>query len=340
MKKNQLTSLWRAIVLLTAVFFFFACKPSGNNDPTDPASLPVVHIGAATNVTSTAASIIAWVTPNGSNTAISFEYKNSTEATYHVKALGTTYSGKDSIKVTFDFSDLVANSEYSIRVRVTNKAGEVLSGNSEFTTYIVKDYDGNSYHVVRIGNQLWLQENLKTTHYANGDAIETQPIRYWTDHTASYYCYYNNDQATGNVYGALYNWNAANDTRGFIVGYHLPSAVEFTTLQSYLGGAPLSALKLIEGGYTHWVDLGLKGTINSSGFTALGAGIVFTGLGTGPIFSGIKSMTCFQSSTNWKENGFFTSFFIQPGYDVSSGGDATLGGSLKTDGNSIRLLKN
>jgi len=35
----------------------------------------------------------------------------------------------------------------------------------------VKDFDGNIYQTVNIGPLVWMTENLKVTHYRNGDAI-------------------------------------------------------------------------------------------------------------------------------------------------------------------------
>ena len=36
----------------------------------------------------------------------------------------------------------------------------------------VTDYDGNQYNTVKIGNQCWIKENIRTTHFADGTAID------------------------------------------------------------------------------------------------------------------------------------------------------------------------
>ena len=115
------------------------------------------------------------------------------------------------------------------------------------------DYDGNFYQTVQIGNQVWMTENLKVTHYADGTTI---PLV--TDNTAwgnlddnntdKAYCYYNNDaNGEGDIYGTLYTWAAAmngassssanpSGVQGVCpTGWHLPSNAEWTELTDYLG---------------------------------------------------------------------------------------------------------
>jgi len=95
----------------------------------------------------------------------------------------------------------------------------------------VKDIDGNVYKTVTIGNQVWLTENLNTTHYRNGDPIpEVKTAAEWEDcyrKEKGAWCYYNNNPSNGKKYGKLYNWYAVNDSRGIApVGTHVPSKKE------------------------------------------------------------------------------------------------------------------
>src|SRR5680860_315361 len=119
MKKNLRTNVLGVITLIVTVFFFFACDPviePNGPDPDDPTPTAlvksVVAISPAENVTETTAKLVAYVIPNEKNTKVSFEYKISTEANFHPQAVSGTYTGTDSIKITFDLSNLTANSEY------------------------------------------------------------------------------------------------------------------------------------------------------------------------------------------------------------------------------------
>ena len=54
-------------------------------------------------------------------------------------------------------------------------------------------------------------------------------------------------------------------------GWHLPSDVEWTELNNYLGGATSAGAKLKETGTAHW-ELTSAGVTNETGFTALPGG--------------------------------------------------------------------
>ena len=117
------------------------------------------------------------------------------------------------------------------------------------STPILIDYDGNAYNTVQIGNQCWMKENLRTTHYSDGTSVPLQ-----TESTATYYVPYryypHNDPSKVPLYGYLYNWNAAR--RGIpssaesqmVVqglcpdGWHLPGNADWQTLMEYVGGIP------------------------------------------------------------------------------------------------------
>ena len=138
----------------------------------------------------------------------------------------------------------------------------------------VIDIDGNVYNTVRIGSQLWMVENLKTTHYRNGDLIPNViNDTLWGKKTTGAYCNYSNDVEYSIIYGRLYNWYAVNDNRNICPeGWHVPTDAEWTLLENYLGGNIIAGGKMKETGIAHWVSPN-TGATNESGFTALpGAG--------------------------------------------------------------------
>lgn len=96
------------------------------------------------------------------------------------------------------------------------------------------DIDGNSYAVMQIGKQLWMVDNLKTTHYRNGDTIPYITDKYQWD-TLPHGAYRNYFDMTKYVsqYGCLYNWFAVNDSRGLApVGWHIPDVDEWTQMEN------------------------------------------------------------------------------------------------------------
>jgi uncharacterized protein (TIGR02145 family) len=147
------------------------------------------------------------------------------------------------------------------------------SNTATTTESTVTDIDGNIYRTVRIGNQVWMAENLKTTRYRNGEAImHITDNNAWFNLTTGAYCSYNNDQNNVATYGRLYNAYAVSDSRGLApAGWHVASDAEWRELINYLGGPNLAGGKLKESGTSHWGSPN-TGATNESGFTALPGG--------------------------------------------------------------------
>jgi uncharacterized protein (TIGR02145 family) len=158
---------------------------------------------------------------------------------------------------------------------LTNGCKKNDSGNptkpSDETT--VRDIDGNVYHTVTIGSQVWMVENLKTTKYRNGDPIpNVTDNTAWSNLTTGAYCNYNNNSDNATTYGRLYHWYAVTDSRNIApAGWHIPTDAEWTTLTTYLGGENVSGGKLKETGTAHWLSPN-TGATNETGFTSLPGG--------------------------------------------------------------------
>ncbi len=173
------------------------------------------------------------------------------------------------------------------------------------------DIDGNLYMSIKIGDQWWMAENLKVTHYRNGEAIpNVTDDATWGGLTTGAYCNYDNDVNNGATYGGLYNWYAVNDGRNIAPdGWHLPSDEEWMQLEMYLGMNQTETDQINwrgtdEGGKlkvrgTYYWDSPNTGATNESGFSGLPGGYR---LGTGQFINNIGGYAAFWSSSESSGN--------------------------------------
>lgn len=174
-------------------------------------------------------------------------------------------------------SGLTPFTTYFVRAYAKSRYGTTYGNTLTFKTLyggeLVTDIDGNIYHTVTIGSQIWMVENLRVTHFRNGTPlILAIDSLMWSAFGDTHYCYYQNDTQNAETYGALYNQQCILDSRGLApTGWHIPNLSEFQTLIDYLGGEAVAGGKLKEFATVHWNQPNL-GANNESGFTALPGG--------------------------------------------------------------------
>jgi len=200
----------------------------------------------------------------------------------------------------------------------------------------VTDIDGNVYTTVSIGSQCWMQENLATETYNNGDPIPGNlDAATWTSTTSGAQAVHSGVAANKAIYGLLYNWYAVNDARGLCpTGWHVPTDGEWTTLTTGLGGTAIAGGSMKQTGTTS-SGTGLwfapnTGATNSSGFTGLPAG---TRDFTGTSYSSLSLNCDWWTST---KIGGSSPYYRQVYYNNTTVGRFLL---LETYGLSVRCLK-
>jgi uncharacterized protein (TIGR02145 family) len=182
----------------------------------------------------------------------------------------------------------------------------------------VTDIDGNVYETVQIGEQLWMKENLKVTHYNNGDEIPTgYSNSEWASLSTGAYTVYNDNEINADTYGYLYNWYAIDLETGVCPeGWHVPTDDEWTILSDYLGGSDIAGGKLkecTEGSCpeSEYWNSPNEGATNESGFTGLPGGCRGGGSGS---YLYLGGSGFFWSSTEYNSN---LAWFWVPYYDTS-----------------------
>ncbi len=226
-------------------------------------------------------------------------------------------------------------------------------------TSTVTDIDGNTYKIVKIGDQWWMAENLKVTKYADGTVIpHVMGKSKWEalgeNNTDKAYCFYNNDASLG--YGALYTFAAATNgtphsgsdyVQGACpAGWDLPSDAEWTQLKNYMiangynydgstSGDKIGKALASKIEWNNSSDVGDVGNNpsanNRSGFTALPGGIrTSSGSFDDKINGGV-----WWSSTQAQDFDDL-SYYRSLGYDYPS---TSSFGHFKSLGVSVRCVK-
>jgi uncharacterized protein (TIGR02145 family) len=201
-----------------------------------------------------------------------------------VKTSTTAIEGKKAGTAIITAIDSVSGEIAKDTITVQDSASNTDTGT-------VTDIDGNVYHTVKIGNQIWMVENLKTTKYNDNTAISYVPDSaawynlYPTGSTIGAYCFYKNISST--KWGALYNWYAVCTGKLAPDGWHVPTDAEWDTLEYYLiangynwdGTTTYNKITKSMAAKTDWSSCNDTGTIgndlsknNASGFSALPGG--------------------------------------------------------------------
>lgn len=250
------------------------------------------------------------------------------------------------------FTGLIPGTTYYVCTYATNSVGTSYGNVLSFTTSTentVTDIDGNLYHTIKIGNQTWMIENLRTTKYRNGELIgtttpATKDIS--IEVTPKYQWPYNGNEGNVAKYGRLYTWYAAKDNRNIApTDWHLPSDAEWTTLENFLIANGYNYDGTITDNYiakslaatSGWPSYTYTGAIgnnltknNTSGFSALPGGRRFC---TGSFydvgdFGNWWTSTQYNTPYAWYRNLGAGNWFIYSGTNYN-----------KQDGLSVRCVR-
>ena len=321
MKKKSGIWIYSILVICFLLMLSGSCKKKDNN-PTSAGPVPVLTTNAVGNITPTSATCGGNITSDGGSTVIARGVCWSTGQTPTISD-NKTNDGTGAGSFTSVITGLSLDNIYYLRAYATNNSGTGYGSTMSFSTQIITDIDGNYYHAVTIGAQVWLVENLKVTHYSNGNLIpNVTDDASWGNLTTGAYCDYNNDPVNNTAYGRLYNWYAVADNRNIApIGWHVPTDAEWTTLANYLGGESQAGGKLKETGTIHWQSPN-TGATNETGFSALPGGYRYS-VGA---FYNIATNGWWWSSTEtyvsygWEQSMFYSNSRTERNYTAKNNG--------------------
>lgn len=226
---------------------------------------------------------------------------------------------------------------------ITYLSGSPISVPATSIIPVVTDIQGSSYHLVKIGNQIWTASSLRTTMYPDHTLIpHIEDAAEWANlgdnNTDKAYCYYENDVTLD--YALLYTWAAATNGVNYTTipvqgicptGWHLPNDDEWNELAEFLGGENTAGGSMKEAGIDHWISPN-EGATNSSGFNALPGGS--RDFNADGMYENGGNQGSFWSSTQNDEDEAWYRNLNNEGTDVKRWN------FFKSSGFSVRCIKN
>jgi uncharacterized protein (TIGR02145 family) len=270
------------------------------------------------------------------------------------------FKGKVTVNNPVDPSDPATKEYVDAQDRMVKKMMDAFLAKYEAYLPLI-DKEGNAYKTVKIGNQVWMAENLRSTMLNDGTPLELKKIDsfpYVSESHKLFYFYASETPYEREKYGALYNGYAVSTGKLCPAGWHVPSIEEFNTLIEYLNnnGYSTSKSNKISGeakslaSFTGWRSGG-EGTPGSedypekqnlSGFNAFPGGSIEVetqvsiegGMLVNKVvykaFWGLNDMTSFW--TSYEKGARFSMYYNYPSLMFHQ--------TVSLEGNSVRCIKN
>jgi len=289
---SKMNNAFKIGAIILSIFLIHSCKKN---------EVPTISTSKIIDITETSAVSGGNVTDEGSGPVLSRGICWNTIPNPTIDNSKTS-DGIGPGTFTSNLTNLSINTPYYLKAYAINRIGisygNEISCATRGATGTATDTEGIIYSTIQIGTQVWMSENLKTIKYSDGTILPNVTDDYtWVTLSTPGYCWYNNDEDTFKaIYGALYNWYSvdpvSNNGKNICpAGWHVPTDVEWTTLENYLitngynydGTTSGNKIAKSMAAKSGWAGYEIPGTVgndqasnNSSGFTALPGGFRFT----------------------------------------------------------------